>query len=166
MANELVQSFRGVRRNPGFALLSIVTLGLGIGISTAVFSVVNGVLLQPLQFPESDRIVSVNTKTAGRPTSSSRLTGGDFVDVRGQNQVFDAISVYSGGEVGVQLRDRAEFTGIYCVNPEFFSVFGQKPGAFTDSTAVVGEAFAARNFGDPRSAIGQSIQVENRLYTI
>ena len=51
MANEIVQSLRGVRRNPGFAALSIVTLALGIGISTAVFSVVNGVLLQPLQFP-------------------------------------------------------------------------------------------------------------------
>src|SRR5471032_819484 len=103
MANELLRSLRGLRRNPGFALLSIVTLALGIGISTAVFSVVNGVLLQPLQFPQSDGIVSVNTRSAGRTTSGTRITGGDFVDVRAQNQVFDAVSVYFGGEVGVQL---------------------------------------------------------------
>src|SRR5882724_11877350 len=114
MANELVQSFRGVRRNPGFALLSIVTLGLGIGISTAVFSVVNGVLLQPLQFPQSDRIVSINTKTPGFP-NGTKITGGDFMDVRAQNKVFDASSVYFGGEIGVQLRDHAEFTGIFWV---------------------------------------------------
>src|ERR1700732_3775489 len=101
MANELLQSLRGVRRNPGFALLSIVTLALGIGISTAVFTVVNGVLLQPLQFPQSDRIISINTMTAGRSTSGTRLTGGDFVDVRAQNKVFDAVSEYHGGEVGV-----------------------------------------------------------------
>ncbi len=165
MANELLQSLRSIRRNPGFTLLSVVTLGLGIGISTAVFSVVNGVLLQPLQFSQPDRIVAVNTGTADRP-HGTKITGGDFVDVRAGNRVFDAISVYFGGEAGVQLRDRAEFTGIYWVNPEFFTVFGQKPAAFTDSNAIVGEAFAVRNFGDPRRALGQSIQVEGRVYEI
>ncbi len=165
MANELLQSLRGVRRNPGFAVLSIVTLALGIGISTAVFSVVNGVLLQPLQFPEPDRIVRVNTRTTDYP-NGSKMTGGDFVDVRAQNQVFDAISIYFGGEIGVQLRDRAEFTGIFWVNPEFFTIFGQQPAAFTDSSAVVGEAFAVRNFGNPQRALGQSIRVENRVYEI
>jgi predicted permease len=165
MANELLQAIRGVRRNPGFALLAIVTLALGIGISTAVFSVVNGVLLQPLQFPQADRIVSVSTRTPGFP-NGSKITGGDFVDVRAQNSVFDAVSVYSGGEMGVQLRDRAEFTGIFRVNPEFFTIFGQKPAAFTDSSAVVSEAFAARNFGDAQRALGQPIRVENRVYEI
>ena len=165
MANELLQSLRGVRRNPGFAVLSIVTLALGIGISTAVFSVVNGVLLQPLQFPEPDRIVRVNTRTTDYP-NGSKMTGGDFVDVRAENQVFDAISIYFGGEIGVQLRDRAEFTGIFWVNPEFFTIFGQQPAAFTDSSAVVGEAFAVRNFGNPQRALGQSIRVENRVYEI
>jgi putative ABC transport system permease protein len=165
MANEFLQSIRGIRRNPGFALLSIVTLALGIGISTAVFSVVNGVLLQPLQFPQSDRIVSVNTRTIDRP-NGSKITGGDFLDLRAQNKAFDAISVYFGGEIGVQLRDHAEFTGIFWVNPEFFTVFGKEPPAFTDASAVVGESFAARNFGDPRRALGQSIQVENRVYQI
>jgi predicted permease len=165
MANELLKALRGVRRNPGFALLSIVTIALGIGISTAVFSVVNGVLLQPLQFPQSDRIVSVNTRTTDRP-NGTKMTGGDFVDIREQNQVFDALSVYSGGQMGVQFRDRAEFTGIYWVTPEFFTVFGQTVAAFNDSSAVVAEAFAVRNFGDARRALGQSIRVENRVYEI
>ena len=136
--------FSQLRRNPGFALLSIVTLALGIGVSTAVFSVVNGVLLQPLQFPQADRIVSLNTQTAGRPTSSPRVTGGDLVDLQAANKVFDAVSVYYGGEIGVQLRDRAEFTGIWWVNPEFFRIVGQKPGA----GAIVSEGFAARHFGE------------------
>jgi ABC-type antimicrobial peptide transport system permease subunit len=165
VANELRQSIRGVLRNPGFALLAIVTLALGIGINTAVFSVVNGVLLQPLRFPQPDRIVSVNTRTTDYP-KGSKMTGGDFLDVRAQNQVFEAISVYNGGEVGVQLRDRAEFTGIYWVTPEFFTVFGQQPAAFTDASAVVGEAFALRNFGDSQHALGQSIRVENRVFEI
>jgi putative ABC transport system permease protein len=165
MTTELFQSFRGVRRNPQFALLAIATLALGIGISTAVFSVVNGVLLQPLQFPQSDRIVSVNTRTPGYP-NGTKITGGDFLDVRAQNKVFDAVSVYFGGEMGVQLADRAEFTGIFWVNQEFFTIFGQKPVAFTDTSAVVDEAFATRNFGDSQRALGQSIRVENRVYEI
>ena len=151
-----------LRRNPGFALLPIVTLGLGIGSSTAVFSVVNGVLLQPLRFSEPDRIVSLNTKSASRPTSTPGVTGGDFVDLRATTKAFDAVSVYFGGEIGVQLRDRAEFAGIWWVNPEFFTIFGQKPSA----GAVVGEAFAARHFGDPARAMGQSVQVENHIYEI
>jgi putative ABC transport system permease protein len=166
MAFEFIQSLRGILRNPGFALLSIVTLALGIGISTAVFSVVNGVLLQPLQFPQSERIISLNTRSPGRPTSGTRITGGDFADLRAQNQVFDAVSVYSGGEVGVQLRGHGEFTGVFWVNPEFFSIFGQKPGGFSTSSAVVAEAFAARNFGDSQRAVGQPIRVENRVYEI
>src|SRR5580700_4631001 len=136
MANELLQSLRGVRRNPGFALLSIVMLALGIGVSTAVFSVVNGVLLQPLQFPDPDRIVRVNTRTTDYP-NGSKMTGGDFFDLHARNQVFDAISVYNGGVMGVQLRGHAEFTGIFQVNPEFFTIFGQNATAFTDSSAVV-----------------------------
>ncbi len=166
MFSEVLQSARGVRRNPGFALLSIGTLALGIGISTAVFSVVNGVLLEPLAFPQPDRIVSLNTKDAGRPSSIPRVTGGDFVDLRTANKVFDAVSVYFGGEMGVQLRGRAEFTGIRWVNPEFFKVFGQNVPAFSASGAVVGEAFATRYFGDAVRAVGQTIQVESRVYEI
>jgi predicted permease len=155
--------FSPLRRQPGFALLSIMTLALGIGVSTAVFSVVNGVLLQPLQFPQAERIVSLNTQTAGRPTSAPKVTGGDLVDLQAANKVFDAVSVYYGGEIGVQLRDRAEFTGIWWVNPEFFRIVGQKPNA---AGAVVSEAFAARHFGDPWRAVGQPVQVENRVYEI
>jgi putative ABC transport system permease protein len=166
MANALLQSLRSILRSPGFALLSILTLALGIGISTAVFTVVNGVLLQPLPFPQSERIVSLNTWSPGRPASGTRITGGDFVDLRSDNKVFEALSVYFGGEVGVQLRDHAEFTGVFWVNPEFFTIFGQHPSAFTASSAVVGEAFATRNFGDPQLALGQSLHVENRIYEI
>jgi predicted permease len=164
MHNQILHSLRAIRRNPGFAALAIVTLALGIGISTAVFSVVNGVLLQPLRFPEPDRIVAVNTRTAGR-TGGTRITGGDFVDLRAA-KIFDAISTYAGGEIGVQLRDHAEFTGIFFVNREFFSIFGRDVGTLTQANAVVSESFAVRNFGDAQRAIGQSVQVENRVYEI
>src|SRR5580704_12312614 len=116
MPADNLQTVRGIRRNCGFALLAIAMLALGLGNGPAVFTVVNGVLLRPLRFAEPERIVSVNTKTAGRPASIARVTGGDFVDLRTFNKAFDAISVYFGGQMGVQLRDRAEFTGVFWVN--------------------------------------------------
>jgi len=166
MPFELLQSVRGVRRNPAFSLLCVVMLGLGIGISTAVFSVVNGVLLQPLQFPQPERIVSLNTKSSERPQGVPRLTGGDFADVRATNRVFDAVSVYFGGEMGVQLRDSAEFTGIRWVNAEFFRILGRELPPLGDSGAIVSEGFAARHFGAAAGAVGQTIRVENRSYAI
>ncbi|MDQ1473564.1 MAG: putative transport system permease protein [Bryobacterales bacterium] len=162
MLFKLCQALRTLHRNPGFALLCGLNLALGIGTSTAVFSVVNGILLEPLQFPEPDRIVTLSTQEAGRANLTPRLSGGDYVDVRSTNRVFDAISLYNGGEIGVQLRGRAEFTGIWFVNPQFFTVFGRAQRA----GAVVSAAFAARHFGDAAHAVGQQLQVENRSYTI
>ncbi|MDE3196205.1 MAG: ABC transporter permease, partial [Acidobacteriota bacterium] len=166
MLAEVRQAGRGLRRNPGFAALSIVMLGLGVGISAAVFSVVNGVLLQPLKFPEPDRIVSINTKTANRPAGIPRMTGGDFADIRSGNGVFDAVSVYFGGEIGVQMHGAGEFTGVYWVNPEFFKIFGQSPGVLNGQGAFVSEAFAERHFGGAAQAAGKTIDVDSRAYEI
>ena len=166
MLAEVRQATRGLRRNPGFAVLSIVTLALGVGISAAVFSAVNGVLLQPLKFHEPSRIVSLNTRTAKRPGGIPRMTGGDFVDIRAGNKVFDAISMYWGGEIGVQLRGAGEFTGVYWVNPEFFKIFGQNPGALTGQSALVSQSFAERHFGTVTQASGKTLQVDSRAYEI
>src|SRR5215469_12274320 len=161
MLSELRLAVRGLRAHPGFSLPAILTLGLGIGIGTAVFSVVNGVLLQPLRFPEPDRIVSLNTRLDNRPNGFAKVTGGDFVDLRSASDAFSAVGLYSGGEVGVQLRDRAEFTGVWWVTPEFFVVFGQHVPALSEDSAIVSEAFALRNFGDASRALGQPLRVEN-----
>ncbi|HEY2104270.1 MAG TPA: ABC transporter permease, partial [Candidatus Binataceae bacterium] len=169
---DLKQAIRGIRRNPGFTALCATTLALGIGISAAVFSVVNGVLLEPLRFPRPDRIVSINTKNANRVNVSPRMTGGDFVDVRRDNQVFQAIGSYAGGEMGVQVRGHAEFTGIYHVNAGMFQAAGLTAAdgrIFADNeaaAAVVSEGFATRNFGAAAQAIGVRIEVENRTYEI
>ncbi len=166
MLFEIRQALRTVGSRPSFALICISTLALGIGISTAVFTVVNGVLLEPLRFPEPERIISLNTQSKSRP-AFPRLTGGDFLDIRQDNRVFDAVSVYFGGDIGVQLGGHAEFTGIWWVNPEFFRVLGRPAlGGFGKTGAVVSAAFASRNFGDSSRAIGRHLQVEDQLYTI
>src|SRR5579864_904807 len=125
--NDLHHALRTLRRNPGFALVAVLTLALGIGANTAIFSIINGVLLSPLRYPDADRIVAVSTSWTQTGQRTSRLTGGDLVDIRTDGQIFDALSYYFGGEMGVQLRNRAEFTGTFFVNPDFFRVFGVQP---------------------------------------
>lgn len=166
MLQDMLLAARTLRRRPGFAVLAIGMLGLGVGISTAVFTVVNGVLLEPLRFPQAERILSLNTRTEGRPRPTPRMPGGDFVEVRASNRVFDAISVYFGGEMGAQAGGAAEFTGIWWVNPDFFRVLGQNVPALTEGGAIVSEGFAARHFGDAGRAVGQRVQVDDRAYTI
>ncbi len=166
-------ALRVLWRTPGFTLVAVLTLALGIGATTAIFSVVHAVVLAPLPYPDAGRIVALGTRFTKTGRMTPRLTGGDLVDIRDSNGVFEAISPYFGGEMGVQLRDRAEFTGAYFVNAAFFRVFGVAPVAghlFTDRdvdrAVVVGAAFAQRNFGVAENAIGRVVSVENRAYAI
>ena len=167
-------TLRTLRKNPGFTTVAILTLALGIGANTAIFSIINAVLLSPLRYPDADRIVSVATysKQTGHPVP--RLTGGDFLDIRDDGQAFDAVSCYFGGEMGVQVHGRAEFTGAFFVNPDFFRIFAVQPayGRVLQNNdpdraaAVVSSAFADRNFGSGANALGNLVSIENRSYQI
>src|SRR5262249_10279562 len=100
-------------------------------------------------------------------------TGPDLVDIRADASAFEAMSFYSGGELGVQVADHAEFVGTYLVTPNFFSVFGASPaigrGFESDDArrgAIVSLSFAQRNFGSGAAAIGQTLRMEGVAYTI
>jgi predicted permease len=170
---DLIHAIRNLAKNPGFATVAILTLALGIGANTAIFSVINGVLLSPLPYPDPDRIVAVSTYWQQDGHITLRLTGGDLVDLRADGQIFDAMSYYVGGEMGVQLPGRAEFTGTYTVNPDFFRVFSATPAYGRlfenddqDRAAVVSLPFAERNFGTGPAALGRALRIENRSYEI
>jgi len=164
-------AIRSLRKAPGFSAIAILTLALGMGAVTAMFSVVDGVLLKPLRYPDADRIVAVVNRYADR--TAPNLTGGDEMDVSADHDTFAAFAYYNGGEMGVQLADHAEFVGTRLVHPDFFRVFGVAPVAgrpFTHDdarrSAVVSSGFARRNFGSAAAALGQSVFIENRPYAI
>src|SRR4051794_40860796 len=99
LLQPFTQALRGLRKSPGFTLSTIAVLTLGIGANTAIFSVVNTVLLRPLPFPESRRIVTVfhvPPATAFPGLKRFSVSAANYLDWRKQNDVFDAISVYSG----------------------------------------------------------------------
>ena len=173
LLRDLRHAFRVLAKAPKFAAVVVLTLALGIGATTAIFTVVNGVLLSPLRYRDPGRIVSVVTRFKDTGHVTPRLTGGDLVDVRDQSGVFSAFSPYFGGNVGVQVAGRGEFAGAFWVNAGFFPVFGVTPvaGRFFDDTeadraALVGRPFAERTFGSAPAAIGKTIRVENQSYEI
>jgi len=170
---DLRHAGRTLRRRPGFAAVAVLTLALAIGAVTALFTVLDGVVLRPLDYPDSDRIVAVINRYVDR--RASQLTGGDEIDVAATPGAFDAIAYYyySNGEMGVQLRDHAEFVGVRLVHPDFFRVFAVAPLAgrlFTHDdaqrSAIVCVGFAERNFGGPSGALGKPVFIENSAYEI
>ena len=180
--DNLLQDIRyGIRtltRQPGFAATAILTLALGIGATTAIFSVVNAVVLRPMPFDAPERIMVVtntNLKTGSRNTT---ISGPDFFDWRAQNRSFEALSYFTGsGEASVTVNNVSDYTTITRVAPGYFRVFGATAlvgRLFTEEeeqpvgsqVAVISEAYWRRQFDSNPSIIGSPITFNQRPYTI
>ena len=167
---------RSVTRNPAFFIVTTLTLALGIAATTAIFSVVNGVLLQPLPYPGSERIVQLFPldKTGNRNSSSEP----NFADWQAQARGFSsmatvsAVSTITVNGLGEPARVRATW-----VSRGFFSVFGLTPEVgrtFAEAElrpggaleAVVSHGFAQRYLGGSGQAVGRTITIGQRLYSI
>ncbi|MGH9200220.1 MAG: ABC transporter permease [Vicinamibacterales bacterium] len=178
--DNLLQDVRyGIRtlaRQPGFALTAILTLALGIGATTAIFSVVNAVVLRPLPFADADRVVAVMnlyTNTGTRGTVSSP----DFADWHEQNRSFDALAYFGSQETSVTITGATDYATVTWVTPDFFRVFGttaiagrmwatdeERPGG--PQSVLITDAYWRRQFGaDPR-VIGSTLSFQQRVYTI
>ena len=173
LADDLRYSIRGLRRQPGFALAAATTLAIGVGAATAIFTVVDGVLLKALRYPNADRLVAIETRRTDLGRSLPRTAGGDLEDLRRQTDTFDAFSYYHGGEMGVQVDGVGEFVGAYLVDPDFFHVFSVPPlvgRTFRDDdarrAAIVADRFAARHFGSSAAALGRTIAIEGTSYEV
>ncbi len=179
--DNLLQDVRyGIRtltRQPGFAATAILTLALGIGATTAIFSVVNAVVLRPLPFDQPDRIVvvtNVNTRTGTRNTT---VSGPDFHDWRQQSRSFEALAYYYGGETSVTINNASDYASVISVAPGYLRVFGataqvgrlmteeeERPGG--PPVAVITAAYWRRQFGGNPGAIGSTLMFDQRAFTI
>jgi hypothetical protein len=180
---ELWQDIRyGLRvlaKSPGFTAAAVVVLALGIGANTAIFSVVNAVLLKPLPFTDADRIVSVphvppQDIFPGRKTFS--VSPANYYDWKAQNDVFDRMAIWTEGSVTVTGASRPESIDTGFVSTEFFSIFGvqalagrlfaqgeDEPG---HAVAVISEELWATRFGRSPSAVGATLVVNGESHSI
>jgi len=164
---------RQLIKNPAFTLTAVLTLILGIGANTAVFSVVESVLIAPLPYQNASSICVLKTHLTNIGRTASRVTGPDASDVRAQAKEFAGISLYHGGREGVQLRNHAVYAEVTWTDTNFARVFGLNPIAgrlFTDNqahqAAMVSAKFARDYFGSPQAAVGQMLHIENEAIEI
>jgi putative ABC transport system permease protein len=172
LLRDLRHAGRNLRRNPGFAALSILIMALGIGANTAVFSVVNAVLLKPLSYRDPDRIVTLSnaSTTIEAPTAlSKQVSIPDFEDWQAQSSSFEAVAYYASRETAVILGSTPEYAQVSSVSPDFFRVFAVEPlvgRSFTPEETTRGSNGAAmisytywqtHYAGDPR-ALGQTVR--------
>jgi putative ABC transport system permease protein len=181
--NDLKLAFRQLRKSPGFALVAVLTLALGIGANTAIFSVVNAVLLKPLPFPAPDRLVAVgstNLKEPDRAHQFNSLSYPDFFDFRNQNHTFEGISCYRGGSYALVNEQGAQNVQGLKVSAEFFNVLSVKPAigrAFLREDEQAGGGPGGlkvilthnlwmRLFNGDKAAIARTLRIQGHSYTV
>jgi hypothetical protein len=122
LAQDLRYALRMLRKNPGLALLAVLVMGIGIGANTAVFSVVNAVLLRPLAYRTADRIVTLSTSGRKDASRTSYVSAPGFHDWHDQSRSFDAMAYYKAGETAVVVGSVADYANVARVSAEFFRV--------------------------------------------
>src|SRR5689334_6984989 len=124
--NDLRLALRRLAGSPSYAAIATVTLALGIGASTATFSVVNGVVLRPLPYPHAERLMEVRTVFAnGYP--ANRTSYPDYEDLREQNRSFSGLAVYADSRASAAVGGQADRVVLTQVSAGFFSVLGVAP---------------------------------------
>ncbi len=175
MLQDLRYALRQLRKSPGFTLVAVTTLALGIGASTAVFSVVDEVLLHPLPYPDSDRIVSVSETYEG--VSTDDTSPANYLDLASQNQVFANMAASRSWQVSLSAGDRPERITGTMATPSFFPLFGVSPilgrgleasdaQPGNDHVVVLGYGLWQRYFAADRAMVGRNIRLNGEEYTV
>ena len=125
LIKDIKFGLRGLLKQPGFSMLVVATLALGIGASTAIFSVVNSVLLNKLPYREASRIVAI--QELDPKGSRVQVTSANFLDWRKQNTVFEHLAAIRYDAVNLALADRALRLNMAATSANFFDVFGVGP---------------------------------------
>jgi putative ABC transport system permease protein len=164
-------------KSPGFTAIAVLTLALGIGANTAIFSVVNAVILRPLPYPHSERIVTIWVTEPSGPGSLYPDTGPDYVDWKAQNQVFDTMAaVFVTGAALTGTSEPLQLQG-FEVSPELFPLLGGKPvlgrnfaadetQSGRDAVVILSYGLWQRAFGGQAAIVGSKITLNSRPYVV
>ncbi|MBX3148454.1 MAG: ABC transporter permease [Gemmatimonadales bacterium] len=177
MLSDIRYAVRSLLRSPGFSLAVILTLGLGIGANTAIFSVVRAVLLKPLPHQDGDRLVYLRQSADGLGAENIAFSVPEILDFRDGAKSFEGIAEYSGMTYTLQGTDDAVRINVGLVTGNYFSVMGLKPvlgrlttpeddGTGVPPVMVLTHEYWLNRFRGDSSIVGKTVLVDNRAVTV
>ena len=176
LLQDLRYGIRVLAKSPGFTSLAIITLALGIGANTAIFSVINSVLLRPLPFHEPGRLVEL--WQLERAPGNFPLTGPDYLDWQAQNHILEATSLYSWERTAnASGAGEPQAASVISTQANFFTVLGVQPRigrafdpgedhAGKNHVAILSNAFWHRQFGGRSDVLGKTIELNDEPYSV
>lgn len=182
LIREVRFALRMLRKAPGFTAVALVTLALGIGANTAIFSVVNGIVLQPLDYAEPERVVRLQTSWAGEPKAG--ISPAEYFDYRDElahqfrdeQQVFSELGVYAyqspaitGGDRPERLRGALVSSGVlqaFGIRPALGRVFTPQEELPGNNVAILSHELWQRHFGAAANVIGRTVAVDGMARTV
>ena len=172
---DLRYAIRILRKNPGFTLVTVVTLALGIGANTAIFSVVHAILLRPLPYKDAQRLVVIWETEPSGPGNLYPDTAPDFQDWRKQSKVFESMAAATtSGAALTGISEPLQLQG-WEVSPEIFQVLGVRPllgRTFTagetghNRVVILNYGLWQRAFGGDRTLVGRKISLDGEGYDV
>ncbi len=174
---DIKYALRRLLHNPGFSLVVVLTLALGIGANTAIFSIVNGVLLRPLPYHEPDRLVTMNHYYPNLDGLEAGFAVPTYRDVRERMTIFDAFAVGQGWSANLTGIGQPERLMASKTTWQFFKVFGVQPllgrtfvegedHAGREKVVVLGHGFWQRRFGGDKGIVGRKILLDGEPYDV
>src|SRR5919112_3715153 len=166
---------RAMRANVGFTAVAVLALALGVGANTAIFSVVNAVLLRPLAYPNAERVVAIQElNPEGRRV---QVTPANFLDWRAQSTVYEHLAAIYARTSNLAAGEEAERIDLAMTSADFFEVFGVRPvsGRFFVAeeeqaghapVVVISHSLWQRRFGSDAGVVGKSVTLDGRPYTV
>src|SRR3982751_2869445 len=176
MLSNLRFAARSLFRSPGFTFLSVITLGLGIGANTAMFSIVNTVLLKPLPYPGSEQLQRLDRVTPQNP--QGRVSAADYFDLRREMQTYGDIGAYALGDTSLSepgqpaeivppLRISATLLSVLGVQPQLGrNILPREDVAGTDHVVILSQRCWQQRFGSARDIIGRMIRLDGQPYEV
>src|SRR5262245_4771531 len=172
---DIRYALRQLRKSPGFTLVAVLTLALGIGANTAVFSVVDAVMLRPLPYQQPERLIEAQSINTHNPQLSA-ISYPDFFDWRSQNHTLEHLVSYHDNEFTLTGLDRPIQVDAEIVSWDFLPALGAGPELGRGFTAeeeksgnrvvLISHALWASPFASDKSIVGQAIHLSGELYTI
>jgi putative ABC transport system permease protein len=177
MWNDVRYGLRTLARSPGFTAVAVIALALGIGANTAVFTVVNSVLLRPLPFPEPERLYALAAMPENPFVSGPMMADGQYVEFRKQDRLFEKLAAFHSSRVNMTGAGDAQSVQAAFVTADFFSVLRARPAmgrtflpeedhTGRDGVVVLSNKLWRADFAGDPGAIGKSVKLDGVSHTI